>query len=334
MVVDQYTDPQHRLLFQLKREFPREVLRAKTASLDGTGTPATAFADFDSQLFPVHSPEQALLSKVYATKQAHMVQADVMARIDKALDLYGVEWAERPTATKEASDDTSHYLLPQHQALLVKEAAHVEPVAQALMAQRYKLTMPSMMQAATGLVKKAAALGMNQKDLPIDVYKYAGLTTCDVGVLADWVEARAVAAPTTELRADYTKVASYIATRIPADGVIRDRADLIKIAGILERLDNEAHLSARYGRTLLDPIETVFNMDKVAEQMVTLAGNQVALSKLQAIPQELLEEVLGPDVMQHVQAEGATDPAQFAAMIQTLPADLQTVLYNSTKAYL
>jgi hypothetical protein len=191
-----------------------------------------------------------------------------------------------------------------------------------------------MMQAATTLVKKAAAFGLQQEDLPTEVFKYAGLTTCDVGVLADWVEARAVAAPTMELRNDYEKVAVYIAENVPRDGIIRDRTDLIKIASILERLDNEAQFSPRYGRTMLDPVETVFNMDKVSEQMVTIAGNQVPMSKLMAIPQELMEEVLGPDVLQHAQAGGATDPQQLAALIATLPADLQKIFYSSAKAYL
>jgi hypothetical protein len=271
---------------------------------------------------------------VYATKQAAHVSEAVMARIDKALECYEVPWQDPRPTTKEASDDTSHFLLPQHRALLVKEAAHVAPVSQALLQQRYKLTMPSMMQAATGLVKKAATMGLAQSAVPTDVYKYAGLTTCDVGVLADWVEARAVAAPTPELREDFHKVAIHIAENVPHDGIIRDRDDLIKIASILERLDNESNFAPRYGRTLLDPVETVFNMDKVAEQMVTLAGNKVSMQKLMALPETLFEEVLGGDVMKHASVGGQTDPAQFSAVIQTLPRDLQTILYNSAKAYL
>ena len=333
MVVDQYTDPQNRILFQLKREFPREILMVKTASLSGGDVPDTAFADPDLRRFPLHTPGQALLSKLYAIKQAELVPADVMGRIDKALDVYGIPPVERVTQ-KEAADVTSHYLLPQHQALLVKEAAHVPPVADALLQQRYKLTLNSMVQAATGLVKKAADFGLRERDLPTDVFKYAGLTTCDVGILADWVEARAVAAPTAELREDYEKVAQYIAMNVPVDGILRDRRELIKIATLLERIDEEANLAPRYGRTLLDPMETVFNMDKVAESMVTLAGRQIPMSKLQAIPGEVLEEVLGPDVLSHVQVGGATDPAQFAAMLSTLPADLQGILYKSVQAYL
>jgi len=337
MIVDQFTDPQHRLLFQLKREFPREVLRAKTASLDGKSVPSTSFADQDSRLFPVHSPEQALLSKLYAVKQAAYVSDDVMGRIDKALDLYGVDWKDpsEEQVTKEAEDESSHYLLPQHKALLVKEAAHVEPVANALLSQRYKLTMPSVMKAATGLVKKAAAFNLPQSSLPTDIYKYAGLTTCDVGVLADWVEARAVAAPTKELRSDYEKVAVYLSENVPHDGILREREDLVKIASILENLDIKAKMAPRYGRTLLDPVETVFNMDKVAEATATIAGNQVPVRKLQALPTELMEEVLGPDVMQHVKgADGNADPKQLIAMMETLPADLQNIFYNSAKAYL
>lgn len=342
MVVDQFTDPQHALLHQLARECPEDVSRVKSASLSGS-VPGTVFADQQRGLFPLHTPEHALLSRIYATKQASDISPDVIARIDRALSIYGVNYTPQ-TSTKQASvaDAESdagvgaeHYLLPQYRGFLVKEAAHVGPAADALIAQRNRLRVATVVQAATRLVKKAADFGMQMNDLPDEIYKYAGLVNCDTGRLVDWVEARAAIAPDAQSRDSYEKIAKHIIGRIPADGIARNREDLTKIASLLEDLDRANGLHHQYNTSLLDPMETVFNMDKVAEPTVTLAGKTIPVRSLVALPDEIYAEILGDDVLEHVAgADGSRDPAELVAVLRTLPADMQSMFVQHVQAYL
>lgn len=339
-LIDQFTDDRHAMLTQLHREHPGQLERVKTASVDDPGLPDNAFAYPEARRFPINSAEQTLLSKMYATKQASSVPKTVMDRIDRALSLYDVDvtdittQSEKTASDEEQAPDSSHFLLPQYRSLLVKEASHIAPAAEALLAQRNKLTTRTITQAATELVKRAAKFDVDADSIPHEIFKYAGLTSCDAGKLLDWVEARMTAAPTSELQQDYEKVAQYLENKFPRGGVFYDRGDLIKLAEILETLDTKAEFFPRYGRTLLDPVETVFNMDKIAEPMVSLSGQQVSLKKLMQIPSEVFEEILGEDVTQHAMADGQIDAAQFKAMLETLPADLQSLLATHIKAYL
>ena len=339
-LIDQFTDDRYAMLSQLSKEHPGALERVKTASVDDPGLPDHAFAYPEARRFPINTAEQALLSKMYATKQASSVPDEVMDRIDRALSLYEVDAsdvtssAEKTASSSEQTPDDSHFLLPQYRALLVKEAAHIAPAARALLEQRNKLTTRTITQAATELVKRAAKFDVDAESIPIEIFKYAGLTTCDAGTLLDWVEARLTAAPTKELRQDYEKVAQYLENKFPRGGVFYDREDLIKLAGILDDLDTRAEFFPRYGRTLLDPVETVFNMDKMAEPQVTLGGQQMSLKKLMRIPSDVYEEVLGEDVTQHAMTDGQIDAAQFKAMLETLPADLQKLLATHLQAYL
>ena len=337
-IVDQRTDSRHRILYQLSQEYPGAIGALKHASVsDEDILPKTAYAFPQAELFPIHTPEQALLSKLYAVKQAHLVPSDVMSKINSALEIYGIAPVFGNEKVASDVDDSEHYLLPQYKALLVKSAEHIEPVTTALMEQRYQLTAQTMADACTRLIKKASLFGLKKSDLPIEVFKYAGLTSCDAGVLLDWVESRSCVAPTIEIRNAYTKIAQAIEKNFPANGMIQDRDSLVKIAGILEAIDKEAELFPRYGRTLLDPVETVFNMDKIAMSEIMLAGKPVNEEKLVQIAQStsVLQDILGDEWMRHVSnAQGDIDQEMLATVLQTLPGDLQQVLYKQIEAYL
>lgn len=334
-VVDQFSDRRHDILVQIAREHPQVLNGVKAASIeDPDSLPRSAFAWPEAGMFPVHAPNQAVLSKLYAVKQAAYIPMSVMDRIDKALDLYGVNIAPALEKTAEATASNVNYLLPQQQRLVFSRPEHAAPVAEAIMSQASRLKMATLATAATNFVKTAAQLGLDADAVPAPIWKYAGMTTCDAGVLLDWVEARAMAAPTLEKRAMYDTIANQIKSSFPANGMFTDRAELIKMAEALERADDFAGISHLYDTRLLNPLETVFNMDKVSERMLNLAGQEVPLSKLMAIPQETLQEILGKDVMEHAKVGDEVEPEQFAALLQTLPGDLQKLLVDHLGAYL
>jgi hypothetical protein len=334
-VVDQFSDRRHDILVRIAREHPQILNGVKEASIeDPDSLPRTAFAWPETGLFPVHDPKQAVLSKLYAVKQASYVPPHVMERIDKALDLYGVDLAPALEKTAGARDTHVNYLLPQQQRLVFSRPEHAAPVADAIVTQASRLKTASLATAATNFVKTAAQLGLDEDAVPAPIWKYAGLTRCDAGVLLDWVEARAMAAPTLEKRAMYDTIANQIKSTFPANGMFTDRDELIKMAEALERADSFAGITHLYDNRLPNPLETVFNMDKVAGRMLNLAGQEVPLDRIMALPPETIEEILGQDVMEHAKVGDEVEPEQLAALLQTLPGDLQKLLVDHLGAYL
>jgi hypothetical protein len=339
VLVDQFSDTQSRILYQISQEYPEALQRVKHASVDAVDLPSSAYAYPEVRRFPMHTPEHAVLSRVYAEKQASAVPKHVMDRLDKALGLFGVDMSQTFATTKVAheQEDLSSYLLPQYRALVVKTAEHVPVVAEAILQQRHKMNVDTVVVACTELIKRAAALGVDSEDIPSDIFKYAGLTSCDAGVLLDWVETRIGVAPGKAASDAYAKIAQVITAQFPASGTIQNRDDLIKIACVIEKLDKDCDLFVRYGNTLLDPMETVFNMDKIASMPFTLAGEQVDEARLLNVLSNsaLLEDLLGPDFAAEVKAEdGSIDPNIMKQVLSTLPADTQAQLMVHVKAYL
>lgn len=339
MVVDQFKDRRHRLLSEIAEDRPDLVPMYKSASADDdAGIRPGAFADRSSRMFPLHTEEHAILSKLYAEKQAQYISEDVVGNIDKMLSLYGhdPETFTFPTQTKSASaEESSQYLLPQYKRLCIRGKSDVRPATEALLAQKNRLKVATVTEASVRAVTRAADYGLDERDLPADIYKYAGLTSCDAGDLLDWIEARAVACTSGEDRATYQKIAQAVSNNFPPTGVISSRDSLVKIANAIEAADESAGLTPLYGHTILDPIQTVFNMDKVATLDVDMGGQQIPLQQLLAVPPEVYEEILGEGVMEAaVGPDGQVDPQQFQALLQTLPADLKTLLASTLAPYL
>lgn len=326
-VIDQFCDTNHALLARIAKELPEVIPGVKTASVTEDATlPDSSFAWPEIRRFPYHTPEQALLSRAYAEKQASIVPTLVIQRLDAALGLYGVEWPRGNEKRAGATAESQDYLLPQHRRLLFSHPSHAPHVAGAIVTQADRLKTATLARASTAFVKKAADMGLDVDAVPADVMKYAGLTTCDAGVLLDWIEARAVAAPTLATRATYDKMAQAVRDDFPREGVITDRDALIKIAAALEEADTDAGLTHLYGRRLPNPLATTFNMDKVASRTLRIGGRDVPLETLMSVPEEVYEELLGPGAVKAAMVDGRVDPEQFAAMIQSLPADLSSIL--------
>lgn len=323
----------NKVKYQMAQTRP-ELLPLFKLAADNTDTlPSSAFAD-NLRTYPIHSPDDAVLSKLAALENG--AEQYVMSRIDKALSLYKVDATKFAAYTqKEATEQPVpvHYLLPQNQAIPVPTAGHLKEASEALVRNSKHMSLDDVSTAAINAVKLGGVYGMDVTDLPSTLYKFAGLTECDVGLLLDWVDARVTLCPhgTTE-RDTFSKIAASLEINFPRDGILRDRAVLVKLASALDTLDKQANLQGRYGRTLLSPLEAVFNMDKLAGAegvSCTIAGNAVPLSKIQALPDADFDEFFG---------EGASaqkmDDATCKSMCETLPADIQQSLYANLKSYL
>lgn len=319
--VDQFSDSSFKVLYAAFSEHPETEPLIKSASIDASENDSrenSAFAWPEMRLFPIDSPDQAVLSKLYMSKQAG-IPAEVAKRCDDALAIYEIDL---PLQEKVASDEhlNDKYLLPDQKKFLVNSPTAVKMAEEMMSRQRRNLDTSTQVSMAVTLVKQAADMGVRPN---ANTLSHAGLTMSDTGVLRDWIEARAVATDNAICKDAYTKMAELIGQRT---GLESNREELTKVASALHELDEMAGLSKHYGRKLPDPMTTVFNTDKLADEMLTLAGYPVSLETLLSVDPAVYADVFGDDVASEFVNGQDIDPEQLKVILPTVPLDLQKVL--------
>lgn len=320
--IDQFSDPSFKMLYAAITENPDVEPFIKKASMDATENsqrPDSAFAWQERRLFPIDDPAQAALSRVYMSKQAGIPE-DVQKICDKALDIYGVKLELKTAEARLPSDDD--YMLPGKKRWLVQTPEHVKMADEALRTHKRELGFEERIQACVNLTKKAAAHSIRPS---CEVLRGAGLTMCDTGVLQDWVSARASATDNAVLREAYDKVASVVACH---PGIESKRDELVKVAATLDELDRAAGFEPLYGNKLPDPMDSVFNTDKLADEIMTVAGRQVPLETLMQIDPEIYKDVFGEDLAGEFIEGEDIDPEQLKIILPTVPLDLQKALVS------
>lgn len=319
---DQFSDPSFRRVFKLVQANPEIEEHVKTASIDIEDNEKRAdhaFAWPERRLFPIDSPPHAYLSKLFIEKQAGVPEV-VKTRCDKALALYGVEVQIHEKTAAESEPSADEYLLPEIRRLRVKTASDVSLASDAIQRNYKKMDVNTRARACTNLVKKAAEYNTA---LPIEILKFAGATICDTQKLKDWIEARAEATLDPQLSYGFRKMAEEV-SRLPR--LCGDRDELVKVADTLTQLDDAAGLARYYDRALLDPLSAVFNTDKIADEVIDVAGQQIPLETLLAIDPEVYKDTLGEDLAGEFVRPDGIDAEQLKIILPTVPYDLQKVL--------
>ena len=328
---DQFHDPAYGTLYHLLQDRPVVAEFVKHAEMDASladRLPDTAFAWPERRLFPIDSPESTVFSSLYREKIA-AVPAEVDEILGKAQDLYGVKplldearsQAQRAQQVKTAAIvDDAVYLLPRHNRLRVKTAADVKVAEKLLLEQYPRLGIEDRAEGFINLVKVA-----RDKNVALEpaTHRMAGMTVCTTKTAMDFIEARRIATKEPLFQQAYEKLASAFKGR---GEFIHDRDELITVADTLAKLDKEAGIDPLYDKKIPDPIRTVFNTDKLAEEMVDLAGREVALSKLAALPSSFWGDVIGSDMLKDVTTGGRIDGVKLSQVVPTLPLDLKLIL--------
>lgn len=328
MVIDQFHDPVLGTLAKIAAERPKlasAVMRFDVDVSESETLPDDAFAWPEKRAYPIHSREHATLSQAYRIGMGERVPARVDTTIKEALEVYGVDeeiFARTKVAAASSVDDASDYLLPDIKRLRVTEIGHVKTAADRLVEEGDRLSPGHRMLAGARLVEKAAFFGVRVSD---EVRKMAGLVATSTSVLADWLEARSQAT-SDPFREGYIKLATEV-RRLPDE--LRDRAVQAKLASAIEELDKLAGLDRQWGRRLPDPHASVFNTAKVAGPGVTLAGRFIPLERMAAYPSSFYSDALGPDIVREAtDRSGHFDVEKLAAVLGTLPVDMQRVLVS------
>jgi hypothetical protein len=323
MLVDQFSDPV--MAHLVRRVSDRPKLAAALADVDvdiaeRDALPDSAFAWPEKRAFPVHSRDHAMLSRTYR-EGLPGVPPYVDHALKTACEVYEVDealWAVPKVAAAPAPDED--FLLPHLRRLRVTDASQVKVAEERLRTEGSRLSVVNRALAASRLVEKAAFHGVSVR---AEILKMAGMTVTARRPLVDWLEARREAAP-VEHKAGYDKLAA-MARRLPEE--LRDRAQQVKLAEAIEELDTLAGLDRHYDRRLPDPLATVFNTEKTAGPGVTLAGRFVPMARVAQYPATFFSDVLGDDIVREASdGAGGMDPMRLAAVLETLPVDMQRLL--------
>jgi hypothetical protein len=320
MPIDQFHDPSFKRLYHLFNEHPESEEHIKTAQLDleeNEKRADSAFAWPERRMFPIDTPAQAALSRLYMEKQAS-VPDYVRQNCEKALTLYGVDM---PLQEKiAAAPDLDEYLLPERKRFRVTDAETVKLASEAVLRNQRKMDATTRAQACVGLVKKSM-----QYETPLDpkIYKMAGVTMSYLPEMRTWLEARAAAVTDPMIKAAYEKLAEVTKRK---ELFFSDRDELVKIASVIDELDQASGLNQWYDRRLPDPMQTVFNTNKVAEEMFDVATKQVPASVLAAVPPEAYVDAFGDDIAGDFTEGGVVDTEKLRTLWDSIPLDLKQAL--------
>jgi hypothetical protein len=323
MFVDQFSDPVMAHLVRRVADRPKLAAAIQDFDVDPAERetlPNTAFAWPEKRAFPIHNRDHAMMSRVYRENLP-----DVPEYVDRALkeacEVYQIDDAlyARPKIAA-APPPADEYLLPDIQRLRVVDADGVKLAEERLRVEGSRLSIPHRALASRRLVEKAAFHGVRLRP---EIHKMAGMVVTARQPLVDWLEARREAAP-VEHKSGFEKLA-HAAKRLPEE--LRDRDQQVKLAEAIGELDELAGLDRHYGKRLPDPLMTVFNTQKVAGPGVTLAGRFVPMDRVAAYPSSFYSDVLGPDIIREASdSAGQLDPYKLAAVLGTLPVDMQRML--------
>lgn len=323
-VTDQLRDPALARLVRLVANRPKVAELVKEADIlpeELETLPDEAFAWPEKRAFPLHSKEHAAMSRLYREDYRGDVPGHVDARIKEACDVYGLdEGLFERTKIAAVQDDPEDYLLPDLKRLPCKTAEQVKLAEEKLVAGYKKLSVEHRAMACRRLVDKAAAFNVQLHPL---MHKLAGFTVTSTATLTTWLEARKEAAP-VEFKDAFQKLADAT-KKLPRE--IRNRADQVKLAEVISELDQKAGLARHYDRRLPDPLQTVFNTEKVAGSGVDLNGKFVPMARLASYPSSFYGDVLGDDLVREASdGRGGIDPHKLAAILETLPRDMKGIL--------
>lgn len=312
-VVDQYHDAAYGVLYQRMHQFPELFQVVKTAEIDpseGASLPASAFAWPDERRFPIHTREHAAISYAYA-KEAAEVPAPVLTRLRDALAVYDVSESLYETAKVAHAAPTVAYALPEQELLPLDQ---LEKSASLFEEQADRLPVEYRAEAAINLASAGAA--------SLKVARYAGNVVSDTAMAAEWIEARAEAAP-ENMKLAYQRLADGLRKQGPES---TDRAGLSKVAATLLDMDRMAGLERLYDRKLPDPMATLFNTDKIASETVDLGGYAMPVSKLAALPVSFWEDLGGHELAREIAPNGKVAAENLGPVLETLPLDMKLVL--------
>ena len=331
--IDQTSDPGYSNLRALLKIHKSAYSLVKEAEMedDFSSLPDEAFAWSGERKYPIHNPEQAILSYLY-TKISH-IPADVKTKIAEALDVYRIDVNLLNIPTEKVAT-SSDYIFPENQLYQIKTASDIPVAEKRLHEQLPKLSTERRATAFNNLYKIAQK---HNVALQPESYRYAGVVVTDAVKLSAALDARISATKNVEIQGKY----AALNKQLFKVGKIKNRELQLKLASHIDDLDKKAGVIRFYDKYagLENPLTAVFNttnLTKVAGTPVVLGDMTFPLEQLAGIDPQTYGDVLGPDIVPEIQTApgGGTDPQKLMEIINTLPSDLKNTLAQHLKTLL
>ena len=262
-------------------------------------------------------------------KTASAVPSEVDAMLEKAAAVYEIDPSVFETSGAEKTASEERYVFPEKKRFLVKTASDIKLAEERIRECYTQLTIEDRAEGLFRLTKLAEEFGVS---LHPSTVKLAGFTLTSTRKLRDWIDARKEATRGQVFSAAYEKLSASLEGVAPE---FHDREVQVKIAGALHELDREAGLTRLYGKKLPDPIQTVFNSEKLASDTLELGtGMMLNKQKLAALPLSFWSDLLGPSVAREISSDGETvNPEALMQLLPTLPDDIKAIAQKQLAAY-
>lgn len=330
-IIDVTNDPAFANLRVLSEKYPGLVEFAKSAELspeEFERLPDGAFAWPEKRAFPTHTKEHTAISLAYA-KHAEELPAYVKENLRVASDAHSVS-ADVLTPVSVKTAGAEYWLLPNERRFRVASEADVHFAVDALEKRAYDLSEEKRTEVFHNLTKVAGIYGVKVKS---SLQKFGGSTLTDTEVLVDWLEARAEAAEMVGSKVAAVEYKNLGQSFKMADKYLASKEDQVKVAECIAELDKIAGIGKYIGKSIPNPILTVWNTNKVAAEQLELNGMYFDKSMLASLPTSFWKDALGEDFVAEFAPGGVVDPAQLEAVLQTLPADMKATLVTQLSAY-
>lgn len=252
----------------VNKDFAEEVYELGLQERSFDKLASSNFALERTRQFPLNSPEDTILSKIYFdythTKLAEYDRDVVKDRIDTYLNLYNIpEDLFETYQEKSADEKTPRYLLPSLETCAVHDKGELQRAGHLFVKEAHKLALNHRVEFAQEFSKLASE--MDHVPYPKEIAKYAGLLDTDLTNLAYMLEVRGAAVQRAGKDGSaYTKLAHAVMQVEESP----KKQELTKLANTINKLDQIYGLdSPRYENKLPDAFSIVFN--KEAEETST-----------------------------------------------------------------
>jgi len=328
---DQTCDPGYSHLRVVLDRFPELKEVAKTANIDDnefSNLPDDSFAWPGKRRYPLHTREHTALSLGYR-KLAGAVPTEVDQMLEKAASVYEIDPSIFEVSEAEKTASEERYVFPEKQRFLVKTAEDVKLAEQRIREVYPQLTVEDRAEGLFNLCKFAEELGVT---LSPSTEKLAGFTLTSTRKLKDWLEARQEVTRGRVYGDAFAKLAESLEGVAPE---IHDRTFQVELASAIHELDKEAGITNLYGRKLPDPIQTVFNSEKLAANTLEFGtGMMLDKNKLAALPLSFWKDLLGDSIAAEISSDGETvNPEALMHLLPTLPADVKAIAQKQLASY-